>query len=409
MPTAETPEGVVQVFNKSRAINQGIKAAQGDVLSFLDCDAIVGDRWMEGPLRLLTDAGKDITRLCYRVRYLPEDFAELTPGPEADNKVAGAFRGYENGCQFPKGHEGYASPEIPATGCWDPNLTFGNSQFSIRRDVLGETRCDEAFIGAGYEDLAFIAAIWFQAGAAYKGLLYTAPESAMFHIRNKRLGSWDSDYLNHENYKRYKAMFAPPIDVIIPTCKTREEVLPLIAEIEKTAGRQVNVIATCKQLSASCNRNIGLDQAVSDPRIMIDDDITGLPQDWLVALTKVLEDNPECVMVSPQLIKPDGDFALMMGCPMPKAAGAGTRAAEGPHLLTACIAIRKDDLRFDENFVGSGWEDNDYCDRQAERYPEGVRVIQHDIQVVHRNEMKNQPENFVRNREYYLKTRSTPR
>ena len=46
------------------------------------------------------------------------------------------------------------------------------------------------------------------------------------------------------------------IDVIIPTMKQIDELIALIDEVHATAGCPVNVIATCKKQSASCNRNI---------------------------------------------------------------------------------------------------------------------------------------------------------
>ena len=196
-----------------------------------------------------------------------------------------------------------------------------------------------------------------------------------------------------------------PIDIIIPTCLTVEAVTPLAEEVRDSAGVDVRIYATCEDACASKNRNIGLEWAASEFRIMMDDDITGLPQGWVSELIQPLKDHPECVMVSPQLITPDRKYAVMMGCPDPRPIGTGLRIVVGPHLLTACIAIRKDSLRFDERFIGSGWEDNDYCDRQNKRYPGCTRIIQSDIQVVHRNEMKNQQEHFGRNRRHYFATR----
>lgn len=190
-------------------------------------------------------------------------------------------------------------------------------------------------------------------------------------------------------------------DVIIPTMLSWEDVEPQINDIMRTAGMPVRVIATCRPVCAAKNRNIGLDLAISNLRVMLDDDVTSFPFGWVVGLLQVLRDHPNCVMVSPQLIRPDGRYALMMGCSQGRPIGSGVHPITGPHLLTACIAFRKDDLRFEEGFVGSGFEDNDYCDKQRARYPSATWLVNHDIQVVHRNEMKHQREHFRRNREYY--------
>jgi len=202
------------------------------------------------------------------------------------------------------------------------------------------------------------------------------------------------------------------VDVIIPTCKRPEEVASLVDEIERTAGCPVNILATCHDASASVNRNVGLEWAQSDPRIMLDDDICDFDEGWAVALVRTLEDNPDCVMVSPQLMRPGKrEYAFMMGLAHPaigRPKGSGCTRICNPHLLTACIAIRRDELRFCEGFRGSGWEDNFFCDQQNRLYPSCFRLVNHDIQVVHLNAMKGQRENWEHNRAHYESIRVQP-
>ncbi len=192
-------------------------------------------------------------------------------------------------------------------------------------------------------------------------------------------------------------------DVIIPTCKTLDRVQSLVEEIQQTAGCPVNVIATCQPESAAINRNLGMEEAASGFRVMLDDDITGLPRNWVVDLIQVLKNEPKCVMVSPALLAPDGSPArFMMGREVDNAFRTGLEIVKGPHLLTACFAFRKDTIRFDEHFVGSGFEDSDFCQQQNHRYPGCVRIINHDVRVVHLNEMKHQGgENWEHNRNYF--------
>ena len=206
LATVDTPGGPVSVFSKPRALNHAIEAAQGEVLTFLDADAIVGSRWLEGAEWLASDKGADTTRLCYRVRYLPESTAlEWTPCPESEAVLADCFRRYDDGDLFPRAHEAYLDPEVNAVCELQHGAVFGNSQFSIRRETLGELRGDEGYTGAGFEDLEFIRAISRQAGEAYKGVIRTDPEEAMFHIRNTREPGWGCDFLNQANRKRYLA------------------------------------------------------------------------------------------------------------------------------------------------------------------------------------------------------------
>ncbi len=189
------------------------------------------------------------------------------------------------------------------------------------------------------------------------------------------------------------------IDVIIPTCKKRPEVASLVGEVRQTAACPVCVIATCLDACAARNRNAGLDLATSPIRIMIDDDVTGFPRSWVTRMVEVMLAWPDCVMLTPELLNPDGTAGPMMGAP-PRG-GTGVEVVPSQKLVTACIAIRKNGIRFDEQFVGSGFEDDDYSAQLRRAYPNGVWLIDHDLKVVHRNEMKNQSEPFQRNREYF--------
>lgn len=192
------------------------------------------------------------------------------------------------------------------------------------------------------------------------------------------------------------------IDIIIPTCKPREEVQDLSAQIMRQAGLDdFTVIDTCRMESAAHNRNWGLGRATSPIRIMIDDDITGLPFGWAANLVKVLEDFSECEMVSALLVNDDGTPAVMMGYDKPR--GGGVHVVEGPYLLSACIAFRNNGLRYDEKFIGSGWEDTDMCMQIRQLRPGCTFMVNEDVRVIHANEMKNQSgHSWTHNRRHYI-------
>jgi glycosyltransferase involved in cell wall biosynthesis len=192
---------------------------------------------------------------------------------------------------------------------------------------------------------------------------------------------------------------ATSLDIIIPTCKPAAEVQPLVDEIQRTTQPPTRVFATCQPVSAAQNRNIGLEWTQAPYVIMCDDDITGLQPGWATKLTSVFEQYPNCVMVSPQLMQPDGRFAFMMGGGIPAAAGLSV----APHakLPTACVAVRKNALRFDEAYLGSGFEDDDYALQLCNAVPNAMFMINHDVQVVHRNEAKNQGVNWEHNKAYF--------
>jgi glycosyltransferase involved in cell wall biosynthesis len=177
------------------------------------------------------------------------------------------------------------------------------------------------------------------------------------------------------------------IDVIIPTLKAQSEIAPLVKEIQETAGTEVRVYATCQQVSASANRNIGLNWAQSDVVIMVDDDIFSFTPKWALLLARTLLLKKNRVMVSPQLLKPDGSFGFLMGSTAQKLHGISVATG---YLPTACIAIRRNELRFDENFIGSGFEDNDYCAQLRLIQPNAKFIIDHNVHAIHKNERKNQ-------------------
>lgn len=164
--------------------------------------------------------------------------------------------------------------------------------------------------------------------------------------------------------------------------------------------------------SASVNRNVGLEVAVSDLVIMVDDDVTKFPPLWDSLLLRPLREHPECVMVSARLMNADGTSGPMLGLPPPTKDSGWTEVSERK-LLTACCAFPNDGLRFDENFLGSGFEDDDFCAQLRQKYPDGTFLINEDVRVVHLNSMRNQGfikgvgpvpgGNFEKNKAYYEK------
>lgn len=185
--------------------------------------------------------------------------------------------------------------------------------------------------------------------------------------------------------------------IIIPTCKTPYEIAPLMCNVEGySLGCQV--IATCKKASASINRNAGLEAATSEYIIMIDDDIAGFYDGWWDDMIAPLKQYRNIYMVSARLMDRKGNQGAMMFGGDPRQHGI----TEIPRCPTACIAFRKadvDDIRFDERFRGSGFEDDDFCAKLARKFPERLVVINNKCRMVHVNEQKNQGgENYEYNK-----------
>lgn len=200
----------------------------------------------------------------------------------------------------------------------------------------------------------------------------------------------------------------PPIDIVIPTNKRRRDVsVHHLDHVLKTSGlTNQSIWATCREESAAYNRNLALDYSRSDPIIMLDDDIEQFPENWARDLLDTFSRYPNCVMLSPQLLRPDGSPAFMMGMDEQfhpgQAPESGVTIVPSRKLLTACVVIRRNSLRFDEGFVGSGYEDLAYCDDLRAMFPNGTWMVDHDVKLVHRNEQKNQSGEFAeKNRAYY--------
>ena len=197
-------------------------------------------------------------------------------------------------------------------------------------------------------------------------------------------------------------------DIIVPTCKSAEAVAPLMSDMQGFS-LGCRTMATCRPLSAAANRNIGLDWARSSIIIMLDDDICGFGScpEWWKKMIQPLIDDKTIVVVSARLLNPDQGFGPMMF-----AGNRDTPLTDVPRVPTACIAFRNDGTRLDdgtlmdslnqEGFIGSGFEDDDFCARLAEKYPKGRFVINNDVRLIHFNEMKNQANEYWRHNKSYF-------
>jgi len=190
------------IFNKNVLLNIGIEhalAARAKVLTFLDCDSLVGTHFARGA-KWLNDQ-TDVTRLCYRVRYLPESTSTFVGvnDPHLDDLVHEAFVNYAT---LDLAHEGRVLPE------WNLAVgepLFGNSQWSICSHVLGKLRFDERYVGAGYEDLSMLRTIWRHYGSHYKAVMPKEPSEnivQLSHVRDQV--GWRTKEIMDANHNRYQ-------------------------------------------------------------------------------------------------------------------------------------------------------------------------------------------------------------
>jgi len=193
------------------------------------------------------------------------------------------------------------------------------------------------------------------------------------------------------------------VKVIIPTCKHVDDIAVLVYQMETRWSKELEIIYTCVQGgSASENRNAGLQKcSEGDVVIMVDDDIDQLPLCWDRYMWEPFQKNPDAFsMVSARLLNSDGTIQPVMG----GHASRRTGYAEVNVMPSAMISFKFTGIVFDQAYKGSGWEDTDFCRQMKTAFPHKKFIINNDIKVIHRNEMKNQGgEIWVKNREHYIK------
>ena len=223
--TSEMP-----IFNKGACYNRGIDAAAGDVLTFLDADAVVGPEWLSGAAAL---ADPRLTRLCYRVRYVDAETSRaLAAASEEDQpRVDDLFSRYD---RLRLAYEAYGDPDgnFPmhrqrrkaGNRYWSGRLAddgrhtltdgrdnpHGNSQFSIRRDVLGDIRYDEAYVGRGFGDLDINRRIAAAHGRAYRGGIDYRPARCLLHLTHAYEPTWRTSQTHRANRTRYRSIRTRP-------------------------------------------------------------------------------------------------------------------------------------------------------------------------------------------------------
>lgn len=189
--------------------------------------------------------------------------------------------------------------------------------------------------------------------------------------------------------------------ILIPTCKSLAEIktYPELREVSP----ELTVVVHSSNNCAAFNRNKALGKAtLGELVIMIDDDVTGFFPNWQEVLIEPFIRVPGTIMVAARLLRPDGLPGTMVGDNYNIL--EDYVVVEKRRLPTACIAFYHKRIWFDENFVGSGFEDDDFCKQLGLQYPNGLFVINNRVKLVHHNEMKQQGgKNWELNRRYYLK------
>ena len=182
------------------------------------------------------------------------------------------------------------------------------------------------------------------------------------------------------------------LDIIVVSNQLVVELSPLMSELEgyietKNFSLQ-KIIPTCINASAAVNRNHGLKQSDSDFVIMVDDDIYGYYHNWIDDLLTPVVLNKKAY-ISARLMRPDGTQGIMMDdgksdvkTPLLSVLGIPTSAVGFYRRLT-------ENISFNEDYIGSGFEDTQFCIEMRELAGAEV-LINNKCKLIHVNERKSQ-------------------
>jgi glycosyltransferase involved in cell wall biosynthesis len=215
-PEDEDKVSVIQThaddpFNKSRLSNIGIANADGDLLTFLDADAIVGPQFF---LHTYAALGADpgLTKIAYRVRTTQPAYVSYGVKEFRERRNLSALKNLFSHIrweQSPIAFEAYGVPH--RRGDWIrlkkmQGIIFGNSQQTVPRWTLGEVRFDEQYVGRGFEDIDFNLQLWVAWHPQHQARILIGLQNAMYHVWHEPFAEtshWGPRSYNMLNRKRY--------------------------------------------------------------------------------------------------------------------------------------------------------------------------------------------------------------
>lgn len=185
------------------------------------------------------------------------------------------------------------------------------------------------------------------------------------------------------------------ISVVIPSVKTESDLKIQIEELKDNAIHKLQVVSVCKEQSAAKNRNECIECSIYDLIIMMDDDIKGFYRGWdNFLITPLLLFSDMYSIAAARLIDNGGNRSPQLGdCNHWDNSSDYVRAVHTKETKlnitgSSCIAFYKDDLRFDENYLGATYEDADFCMQMNKRYPDKEIIINNTCKLIHDNEGK---------------------
>lgn len=294
-----------------------------------------------------------------------------------------------------------------------------NKDGILRKKDWDETADEHTYIGGGsllvkkevalkvkFKDMGRDEDPNFSKDAFLQGyILRTYPElekAVVIHFLDPRgRNKFESDSQDKINIPNVK------IDITIPTMKELPELRGMISDIEENSYLPHRIIASCQRVSAAKNRNLCLDLAKTDILIMIDDDVQGFFPGWDVELIKPLLIDSKVYATTARILNPDMTYGPMCGVDIDLDSRKGDYTIVPKRIdvvmPSMAMAMRKTDLRYDEYYKGSGFEDNDFLFQCFFKDKSIKFVVVNRCKLIHIREMKNQAVNFIFNRDYFYK------
>jgi hypothetical protein len=189
------------------------------------------------------------------------------------------------------------------------------------------------------------------------------------------------------------AFEGPGVSIIIPAYDDTPKLRRALWSIRQTADMPYELIVSRARQCVAKNRNAGLALATQDLVMFLDDDVI-LPPGWMSRLVAVLGSHAEYGAVCTHLTFADGS---------PQTRRPDLRPGDFWEITIpgTCIVYsrsRVHDIRFDENYQGSQWEDTDWM-WQVER--QGLKVgMTGDVWALH-DHADSENKWLVPNAEYF--------
>lgn len=175
--------------------------------------------------------------------------------------------------------------------------------------------------------------------------------------------------------------------LLIATIRSEDEIRDLINELKSTASTNLKIIISSSKSSVAVNVNRGLGAAEGQYILKVDDDLTGFKYGWDARIIEPFGQDANVAVVSARLLNLDGSVQLT--CSRNINLFPTWTVSERPIVPFCCVAFRNNGLRMDENFIGSGYDDADYCNQLRATNSNAKFIIHNEVRVIHKHEQKN--------------------